>query len=247
MTIYSSPAELVTITGILTNLMRLPYMGEGIPGNILESVIAEVRSGIVLNTYDFVDVIENTSDCGWQVKSTKAQTPVTWKRAKLPDANPLIQASHRSSSALQELGDSIIRFCNEHAHASLERYGIEEIGYARLILHSSSQATYFERLLCSTTDTDIFNPADYSWQWSTAARKGKKEQLPALHGINRSSGKRSWAWHGLGENQLHFTGESDWWPAEDDTHRIDFGLPRDSAKLSLEQLMALLASSDTNL
>ena len=78
-------------------------------------VLAHVRGGRVLNTYDFVDVIRTEDGCGWQVKSTKATTPVTWKRAKIPDAVSLIEQSNRSAGGLQALGDAIMEFCNRHA------------------------------------------------------------------------------------------------------------------------------------
>lgn len=104
--------------------LRLPFSQGAIPGRVLEEALAEVRAGEVLNTYDFVDVISTEDACGWQVKSARRTTPVTWKRAKLPDAATLIDASSKSEAACQELGGMIINLCNEHARSSLVRYDL---------------------------------------------------------------------------------------------------------------------------
>ena len=199
----------------------------------------------MLNTYDFVDVIHPGNGCGWQVKSTKAETPVTWKRAKIPNASELIEASMHSENGLRELGDAIIGFCNDHASTSLYSYELKEIGYSRLILHKTGHITYFERLLCSQSSPSIFDPAEFAWSWSKPKTTVKKEQLPALHGINLTTGEKWWAWHGLGENQLHFSGESAWWPTEKDANVLSLQLPQDEEKLSFSQLMDLLSSLDT--
>lgn len=58
-------------------------------------------------------------------------------------------ASMESEAACQELGDAIIGLCNEHAQHSLTEYDLEEIGYARLILHPNGQVTYFSRSSCA--------------------------------------------------------------------------------------------------
>ena len=190
-------------------------------------------------------MIHPQTGCGWQVKSTKEQTPVTWKRAKIPNALELIEGSRESEGGLQTLGDTIIEFCNDNARSSLYKYGLQEIGYARVILSRNRQVTYFERLLCSDNRPDIFDPTDFTWQWSTPKRTIKKEQLPALHGTHRGTGDKWWAWHGLGENQLHFSGESAWWPHDEDPHMFSFQLPSEQEKLTFSQLTALLSSLDT--
>ena len=82
--IFSSPAQLAEIGRVLSTYMRLPLSTDTIPGSIMEALLAYVRKGVVLGKYDFVDVIKPETKCGWQVKSTKASTPVTWKRAKIP-------------------------------------------------------------------------------------------------------------------------------------------------------------------
>jgi len=93
--IFSSQKQLEEIKRILSKYLRLPFSGDSIPGAVMESVLAQVRSGRRLGTYDFVDVVSSAEECGWQVKSTKAGTPVTWKRAKLPNSNELIEKSER--------------------------------------------------------------------------------------------------------------------------------------------------------
>ena len=245
MSIFSSANQLYEMQRILANYVRLPAAGTNIPGHLMESILSHVRGGTVLNTYDFVDVIHIQTSSGWQVKSTKIDTPVTWKRAKIPNALELIETSRQSESGLQALGDAIMEFCNDHARASLHNYGLQEIGYSRLILHRNGQVTYFERLLCTRDRPDIFDPADFTWQWSTPKKVIRKEQLSALHGIHLATGDKWWAWHGLGENQLHFSGESAWWPHDDDPQTFSFQLPSDQEKLSFNQLMAILSSLDT--
>lgn len=244
MTIFSTDAELQEIKKVLSGYIRLPFSGETIPGATMEAVLAKVRSGEVLNTYDFVDVIKHTSHCGWQVKSTKEDTPVTWKRAKLPNQDELIKASKKSKKGIQVLGDAIIDFCNNHVRRSLTRYDLHEIGYSRLIIRDNGQVTYFEKLLCVRDKPDIFDKAEFSWKWSSPKKTKKKEQLPALHGIHKPSNKKWWAWHGLGENQLHFSGEKAWWPTYGENHIITFTRPSGNEKILIEKLFDFLSELD---
>ena len=230
---------------ILAVYVRMPFVLPTIPGSLMESILAHVRGGTVLNTYDFVDVIRRDIGIGWQIKSTKAGTPVTWKRAKIPNASALIDVSMQSDLGLQALGDAIVEFCNEHASESMSTYELSKIGYSRLILHDAGRVTYFERLLCSHDDPDVFDPTDFAWQWSTPKVTVKKEQLRALHGIHLATGKKWWAWHGLGENQLHFYGESTWWPSKDSPHTFSFQLPAPESRLSFSELTHVLSSLDT--
>jgi hypothetical protein len=240
MNLFSSPAQLLEIKRILTTYLRLPFSGQTIPGNILEQVIARVRNGRRLGTYDFVDVVADPLHCGWQVKSTKAETPVTWKRAKIPDQNKLISASRSSSKGARELGRAIIDFCNDHIRESLITYELQTIGYARLIVKSSGKVMYFEKTLCTATSPIVFRPDEFEWKWSKQKAVGRKEQLQALHGIHKATKKKWWAWHGLGENQLHFSGEREWWPNESDPHVVVFNLPTEREKIPLDQAIAFL-------
>ena len=245
MSVFSTLDQLDEMRNILVSYVKLPFTRTSIPGALMESVLSHVHGGTVLNTYDFADVICHETGCGWQVKSTKSESPVTWKRVKIPNASELIEASQKSASGLQVLGDAIIEFCNEHARASLHKYELNKIGYSRLILYKTGHVTYFERLLCSHDAPDIFNPAEFTWQWSTPKTTVTKEQLPALHGTNLATGEKWWAWHGLAEDQFHFSGESVWWPYENSPHAFSFQLPSDGEKVSLNQLMGLLSSLDT--
>lgn len=235
--IFSSNEELSKISNILVGYLKLPFSGDTIPGSLMESVIASVRDGEVLNTYDFVDVINRAQKVGWQVKSTKDSTPVTWKRAKIPNSVELISESRKSEEGLQKLGDSIIKFCNDHAIESFHAYDLEEIGFSRLIVHGNGDLTYFEKILCTKASPKIFNEEDFEWKWSVPKKTKKKEQLPALHGIHKSSKRKWFAWHGLGENQLHFSGEKEWWP-KDSINKVKFAFPKE--RLSQAELMKLL-------
>ena len=111
--VYSTQEQLKTISKILTGYLKLPFSGDAIPGALMESIVSEVKSGQVLNTYDFIDILNQSKKVGWQVKSTKASTPVTWKRAKIPNSLQLIKDSNNSAQGLQKLGDTIIKFCND--------------------------------------------------------------------------------------------------------------------------------------
>lgn len=206
----------------------------------MEGVLAHVRGGTRLNTYDFVDVVDTPNRLGWQVKSTKATTPVTWKRAKIPNSEALIAASRNSANGLQALGDAIIEFCNQHARESIATYGLTAIGYSRLILFDNGRVMYFERELCTEASPDLFNPGDFTWRWSTPKHTTKKEQLQALHGTHRTHGDKWWAWHGLGENQLHFSGEHHWWPSNRDPHAVVFTAPTEGERLTIEAFLEML-------
>lgn len=242
--IFSTPKQLDLLGDILSKYARLPFSQASIPGAVLEGALAHVRDGEVLNTYDFVDVIKRESRLGWQVKSTKADTPVTWKRAKIPDSVALIAESRKSAAGEQALGNAIIKFCNDHALESIRLYNLYEIGYSRLIVFPDGRVMYFERLLCTRSAPEIFNAADFEWRWSQPKKTVKKEQLPALHGFYKPTGRKWWAWHGLGENQLHFSGEGAWWPALGDPYIVTFSFPTTEDRIELEKFIELLAQLD---
>lgn len=237
--IYSDTAQLAQIARILTQYVRLPVSSDAVPGAFVEAVLAHVRGAQVLPTYDYIDVLDQRHGVGWSIKSTKAATPVTWKRAKIAGKQALIEASFASPAGCQALGDAIIEFCNAHARASLARFGLAEIGYARLILFPTGEARYFERPLCTRERPDIFDPADFEWRWPEQRETAAKEQLRALHGYRRG-GRKMWAWHGLGENQLHFSGETERWPQPGDPHAIAFQLPSAADRLSFDGLVDVL-------
>lgn len=253
MTIYSTKEQLKKIAYYLTAYMRIPFFQDDtIPGKVMEKIISLVHGGEQLGTYDYVDVcIKNK--VGWQVKSTKGDTPVTWKRAKIANAEQLIRQSETSEAGCQKLGDAIIDFCNGHAVESIKHYNLSKIGYSRLIMLPNNVAIYFERELCTAKKPSIFEKTDYAWRWSIQKQVKKKEQLRALHGVNNKTGKKSFAWHGRGENQLHFNGEGDWWPKinipnkvgqiefSKDGHAMAFKLP--SAKVSWDNLVSFLNKS----
>lgn len=207
--VYSSPAELDKIVQLLERLLMLPVLPGRIPGALLEAAFAHVRRAEPKSTYDFVDVVDAANRTGWQIKSAKEKTPVTWKRAKLPNAERLIAESRDNPQAL---GDAIIAFCNAHAKASMERYGLAAVGYARLIARADGGVAYYERELATAAAPEMFCANDFSWAWSAPKQARAKEQLSAFHGTHRESGEKWWFWHGLGENQLHFPGERHWWP-----------------------------------
>jgi hypothetical protein len=240
MGIYSSVDQVSRIASIISSYICLPVSTNVIPGAFLEAVLAHVRTAVRLNTYDYVDVYLPATQVGWSIKSTKSATPVTWKRAKIPNQIELITESRKSKKGQQALGDAIIDFCNAHVRASMIRYNLIEIGYARLIVFPNGLVRYFERKLCDQHNPDIFDAADFEWRWSSPKQAKKKEQLSALHGRRWDNGVKWWAWHGLGENQLHFNGEKSWWPPPDDSHAISFNMPSEDRKLSFDRLVDIL-------
>lgn len=232
---FSTQLQLESIAKIVSQYLRLPMSENTIPGTFFENVLAYALDGEKLDTYDFVDVINRKTKIGWQVKSTKEKTPLTWKRAKIPDAELLIQQSYLSDVGLQELGNSIIEFCNHHAHESIKLYDLDELHYARLIVFDDN-IRYFERKLCDKQNTNIFDSSLYTWKWSQQKNIAKKEQLPALHGFDCVTGNKVWAWHGLGENQLHFVGEQDWW---NDTNSVSVDFPFPTDKITMTTLLSI--------
>ncbi|MFC3866311.1 hypothetical protein [Alcaligenes aquatilis] len=212
MTIFSTEEQLEQIAKYLRAYARIPhFQDDTVPGSIMEKIIALVRGGIQLPTYDYVDVCIR-GNVGWQVKSTKNSTPLTWKRAKVPNAPSLIKASRAGRAEAKVLGDAIIDFCNRHAAHSLARYDLKEIGYSRLIMFPDGGAIYFEKSICTVAEPWVFNKDEYTWHWTAQKVSAIKEQLPSFTGTNLRTGRKSFAWHGLGENQLHFPGEKEWWP-----------------------------------
>lgn len=191
MTLISSQHQVIRITNLLYSYMRLPFSEKTIPGSILECIFAYIRNADVLNTYDFVDVIDAKNNLGWQIKSTKDTTPVTWKRAKIANSTKLIENSFKSDEAVQILGNAIIDFCNSHAYESIKKYNLKYIGYVRLIVFED-KIMYFEKELCSKSNPEIFDVNQYKWQWSSQKNTTKKEQLRALHGIDITTGQKAW-------------------------------------------------------
>ena len=224
------------VVELVQTVLRLPFY-DSLPGAALENILAHVCGGRTTRTYDFVDVVNNQTRAGWQVKSTRRKTPVTWKRAKLPNKDVLIDASRKTAAGRQALGDAIIDFCNHAAKKSIEKYRLQSLKYARLIDYMDGRLTYFERTL--PINGELFEAGDFSWSWSKA-RTAKKEQLSAFHGMHVESGQAWFAWHGLGENQLHFKGERAWWPAEGSPERHDF--VRSGGRLTLAELAELIAA-----
>lgn len=201
----------VSIAHRLASYFRMPFASDSVPGAYAEHVVALQYGGEVLRTYDFVDVICRDRAIGWQVKATKANTPVTWKRAKIEGSEELIRASDKGDkAAVGRLGRSVINACNEHARSSMSKYGLRELRYARAIV-AEGRITYFEKKLIDEDCDLLFDPEEFAWHWSQQKASVKKEQLPALHGYR--DGTKWFAWHGRGENQLHFTGEKLWWPS----------------------------------
>ncbi|MDV6344778.1 hypothetical protein [Nitrosomonas sp. Is37] len=248
---YSSKEQLEKIAHYLTAYMKIPYFQDDtIPGKVLEKIISLVHGGKQLPTYDYVDVCI-PGKIGWQVKSTKEDTPLTWKRAKIANSEFLIKKSEEIGKT-KELGDAIIDFCNHHASQSIKLYNLEEIWYSRLIMFKDNTAIYFERLLCTKDKTNIFDKEDYEWRWSIQKKAIKKEQLSAFHGVNKKTKIKAFAWHGKGENQLHFSAEKNWWPEVEkpskvgeiryskDGHAIAFKLPSESEKVSWDELTSFL-------
>lgn len=233
---FSTNSEKKEIEKILTSYLKLPFSPRKIPGDVMENAFAYSRGDEVLNTYDFVDVINRENKTGWQVKSTKALTPVTWMRAKLAGSDQLIIDSMHSEEALQFLGDSIIDYCNAHILHSFELYDLEKIGYSRLISHNNGNIYYFEKLLCTRDAPILFHKNEFRWNWSDRKNtNGTKEQLSSLQGIHIASGNKWFSWHGRGENQLHFNGEKYWWPKDD---KLVFKFPEE--KIDLQDLIVFL-------
>ncbi len=243
MPLLATPDQLERIQALVFNYLRLPLGLSTIPGSLMEANLKEVRGGDteVLHTYDFVDVISRNEKIGWQVKSTKNTTPVTWIRGKIANKEELIKESLASAEGLQRLGDTVIDYCNHHIADSFRLYGLKEIGYSRLVNYGDS-FRYFEIPLLKNDGPVLFKPADYEWKWSKEKNTVSKEQRPALHGTHKRTKAKHWAWHGQGENQLHFTGEKLWWPAADYPHSISFAGPSESQSVSFEALADWLAT-----
>ena len=240
MTSFSDINQLARVRDILCNYRKLPFSGDRVPGDVLEWILAEVRGGRRLGRYDFIDVVKEEHRVGWQVKSTAEDTPVTWKRAKIPNRNQMISASEKTDQGCRELGKAIIDFCNAAIARDVEKYKIDQIMYARLVLHPDRYVTYFERQLVTRASQQLFNPDDFEWSWAVDRNVRKKEQLSAFHGIHRHTGEKWWAWHGRGENQLHFSGERFWWPPDGNVNSIKFQLP--DQRLTLNEFLALFGN-----
>lgn len=230
------------IARLLNSFLKLPFVSDAVPGRIMEEIIANVYGASILNTYDYVDVVVDGSH-GWQVKCTKDSTPLTWKRAKIEGKQSLIDESVKSSDGAAALGEAIIDFCNQHAIESLHRYRLKKIFYSRCILFPGSKIKYFERLLCTEESPCIFKPDDYRWEWSKSKKATKKEQLSAFHGVDKKTGQKVWAWHGLGENQLHFSGEKLWWNDPVNPVSVEVPFPKESEKISFKIFVDYLLST----
>ena len=226
-----------TLKRYFRTFLRLPWIEDSIPGSIVENIVSLAYNANVLKTYDFIDLVKQKSKIGWQVKSTKENTPVTWKRAKIPNKEELISKSIDNVDGLQYLGNSIIEFCNDHAQKSIDRYGLDEIRYSRCIVKKDREILYFERTLATKSSPKVFNEENFYWKWSKPKKTKTKEQLPALHGYRIKDDKKIWAWHGHSENQLHFDGDKEWWNDADNFMSFTLKMPK---KLSWHQFFEIL-------
>lgn len=238
--LFSSSAELEKIRDIVFAFARLPFAKSGIPGAVLETVLAEVRKGKIITKRHFVDVVAEGGDIGWQVKSTSGNSPLTWNRARIADQEDLIAESRAGTAGCQALGNAIIAFCNDHAVKSLAEYNLDEIGLARLHVDDNGDALYFERLLCSRRSPAVFNPADFSWKWAEK-EPGNKRHSGGFHGFNKSTGSKWFSWFGRGAYQLHFPGEAQWRTETSHGHAIRFRIPGAADRLSVDAFLALMA------
>ncbi|MDR2685210.1 MAG: hypothetical protein LBB23_00355 [Rickettsiales bacterium] len=65
--------------------------------------------------------------------------------------------------------------------------------------------------------------------------------MQALHGTDTKTGKKVWAWHGLGEDQLHFCGEKDWWITQgSDCPFANLKMPDSDEKIDTETFLSCL-------
>ena len=200
----------MTIVSHIQAYSRLPFYRNSVPGDVLESIIAEAYNGSSSGSYSFVDVIAGQR--GYQVKCALSTTPVTWKRVKLPNKNKLLE-----NSSPQQLGDMVIDFCNANVQAGFDKHPeMQEIIYSRLVhFKKDNEAAYFERPLCTRANPVLFNKQDYIWSWNTFTC----QTSAALVGTDLK-GTKVFSWYGQGENQLHFHGEALWHPASYDKFKM---------------------------
>jgi hypothetical protein len=244
MSVFSTPEQLTELIRLLSIYSRLPVAERNIPGAIMEAILAYVHKGAeVLHNYDFVDVLNRQERVGWQVKSTHEGTPLTWMRAKIPNRNTLIAAAD-NPEGIKILGGEILKYANDHIHRAFTDYQLDVIGYVRLIIRDNGTVTYFERKLCTSKKPILFNPENFRWNWSEQKQSRKKEQLPALVGTHIPTGEKWWAWHGRGENQLHFSAERTWWPAKGAKNCVTFPQPTAAQRLSFDDLERLIEAFD---
>lgn len=208
--VFSNKKELKEISELVQGYFKLPISEDTIQGDFFEKIIAEARNAKRLNTYEFIDVVDEKNKVAWQVKSTKEKTPLTWKRVKLKDSKKLIEESFQSFEKTQELGELIINFCNLNAKESIDKYNLKEIGFSRIISNLDGTLSYYEKILCTKENPIIFNKDNYIWKWSEQKTNGKKEMLKSLQGFDKITGLKMFSWHGQGENQLHFVGDKYW-------------------------------------
>ena len=232
-------ADLSAIATELAKIYRLPFATESIPGGFAEAAVADHYGGKVLGSHDFVDVVCESTGIGWQVKSTKASTTVTWKRAKIEGSADMIRKSDDKGGVhTQRLGRRVIEACNSHAKDSLNEYDLRQIRYARII-SCPGRFTYLERVLIDEHNPTLFDPNEFKWKWSEVKHSTAKEQLQALHGDHRKYNKKWFAWHGRGENQLHFFGDRWWWPNSDPNAQC-ITLPKYGTSKTWNELLAWL-------
>jgi len=53
----SNKTQIDALTNIIHQYLRLPLRDDTMPGSFFEGVLAHLRGGVRLNTYDFVDVV----------------------------------------------------------------------------------------------------------------------------------------------------------------------------------------------
>ena len=246
---FSTPEQLERIKQTLCSYHMLPFSGTRIPGDVLEGVLAHVRGGDLLGKYDFVDVLQRSEGVGWQVKSTRHRSPLTWMRADFRRRSELVAEADaerdegRKRELVQALGDSVIEYANASIRDSFTKYGLQQVMFCHLVLMPENRAMYYEKLLAVEGEEELFRATDFMLSWreprpGRANRNadpddpGAAEQLPSLRGRHVPTDQDWFAWYGRKGGQLHFLLEEKiWWPPESGAHRIDFDLPAERFKM----------------
>lgn len=182
----------------------LPFFDGSVPGKILETLVAFAFQGRVLNTLDFVDVV--SGKVGWQVKSIKAGSDVTWKRVTIANPEFLLELSYEEPAFL---GRYLIDICNDHIFDSFVKYGLEDIRYIKAEIHPSN-VVLVEKSIVTNDSIVAFDHDDFYWHWTEPKHRNNKELLPSFSGFHKETNSKWFSWNGLGDNQFRFTYEKVW-------------------------------------
>lgn len=201
-------------------------------GTILlgEPLLSWALNAELLEGKAFADAYDRQHSIAYQIKTGLPSSPITFARLTTKSQELLVNSANSHDMAI--LAQELLEWVRNRIQEPKVNLRAKEIHIARIIYTKTGDFTYYERL----TDPTLYNPDNYTWQWSV---KGNALEL-------YQNEVKWFAWYPQGrlntknQNQLHFHGENHLIPTLGASNRLDFQLGQ-YGRLSLEKMAEALS------